>query len=82
MHAECGGSFISCNMYKQHNQSQALRYKHYLWQLIQYWWLNKLQGPNIHVYETCHLRHDNYDKKTVIIDTIDGSVTYVLATYS
>ena len=26
MHAKCSGSFISCAMYKQHSQSQTLRY--------------------------------------------------------
>ena len=63
IHAKCSGSFISCVMYKQHNQSQALRYKQ-SWQLIQYWWLTKLQGPYIQVYETCHLRCDNYDNNS------------------
>ena len=63
---KCSGSFISCitSMYKQHNQSQALRYKHHLWQLIQYSWPMNLQGAYIQVYEICHFRSDNYDGNT------------------
>ena len=40
-----------------------------------------LQGAYIQVYETCHLKSNTY-VITLGIDTIDGSVTGVFATYS
>ena len=66
----------SSNVYKQYNESQTLKYKHHLWQLIQYWWPTNLQGAYIQVCETCQLRYgDNSYYWYVIVTNIKIVVT-------